>query len=202
MAWTSAQGATAAMTVVDGVTGLPIAGATVVSAGAERVTANDGTFMMPMDGPDGGIAMTVRAPGYARLETVANGTTPRAIALAPLLAEEAARMGFDEVQFDYLRFPDAPGLRFSETNTSARRVAAITGFLSAARDRLRHYNIYLSADIFGYVCWNLDDTAIGQQLETLVVLSTTFHRCCIRPVSPSGWRRSGATSHPSRRGLP
>jgi len=83
------------------------------------------------------------------------------------LAEEAARMGFDEIQFDYLRFPDAGGLRFSRPNTQDNRVAAITGFLRAARARLARYNVYIAADIFGYVCWNLDDTAIGQQLESL-----------------------------------
>ncbi|AOK13868.1 putative glycoside hydrolase [Burkholderia vietnamiensis] len=83
------------------------------------------------------------------------------------IAEEAARMGFDEIQFDYLRFPDANGLRFAEPNTEANRVAAITGFLTGARERLRPYNLYLSADIFGYVCWNSDDTAIGQRLDAL-----------------------------------
>jgi hypothetical protein len=83
------------------------------------------------------------------------------------IAEEAARLGFDEIQFDYVRFPDAPGLAFSEPNTRANRTAAIAGFLTAARARLAPYNVFVSADIFGYVCWNLDDTAIGQQLETL-----------------------------------
>ncbi|KWZ39891.1 GTP-binding protein [Burkholderia savannae] len=82
------------------------------------------------------------------------------------VAEEAARMGFDEIQFDYLRFPDANGLRFGEANTEANRVAAITGFLAGARERLQPYNLYVSADIFGYVCWNFNDTAIGQRLET------------------------------------
>jgi hypothetical protein len=28
--------------------------------------------------------------------------------------------------------------------------------------------VFLAADIFGYVCWNLDDTGIGQMLERLV----------------------------------
>lgn len=83
------------------------------------------------------------------------------------VAEEAARLGFDEIQFDYLRFPDAPGLRFASPNTEPQRVAAITGFLSAANARLAPYNVYTSADIFGYVCWNLNDTMLGQQLETL-----------------------------------
>ncbi|AWV01427.1 GTP-binding protein [Burkholderia sp. JP2-270] len=83
------------------------------------------------------------------------------------VAEEAAKLGFDEIQFDYLRFPDANNLRFSEPNTEANRVAAITGFLAGARERLRPYNVYVSADIFGYVCWNEDDTHIGQQLGAL-----------------------------------
>ena len=83
------------------------------------------------------------------------------------VAEEAARMGFDEIQFDYVRFPDASGLRFALPNTRGNRTAAIVGFLQAARARLAPYNVFVSADIFGYVCWNLDDTAIGQQIEVL-----------------------------------
>ena len=83
------------------------------------------------------------------------------------VAVEAARLGFDEIQFDYVRFPDSAGLRFMQPNTRENRTAAITGFLLAARDALAPYNVFVSADIFGYVCWNLDDTAIGQQLETL-----------------------------------
>lgn len=83
------------------------------------------------------------------------------------VAEEAARMGFDEVQFDYVRFPDKSGLRFALPNTRANRTEAIVGFLQAARARLAPYNVFVSADIFGYVCWNLDDTAIGQQIELL-----------------------------------
>lgn len=83
------------------------------------------------------------------------------------VAEEAARMGFDEIQFDYVRFPDADGLRFALPNTRGNRTAAIVGFLQAARTRLAPYNVFVAADIFGYVCWNLDDTAIGQQIDML-----------------------------------
>lgn len=83
------------------------------------------------------------------------------------IAEEAAQLGFDEVQFDYVRFPDATGLVFGETNTEEHRVAAITGFLDAARTRLTRYNVSVAADIFGYVAWNANDTLIGQQLEAL-----------------------------------
>lgn len=84
------------------------------------------------------------------------------------LAEEAARLGFDEIQFDYLRFPDAPGLAFAEPSTAERRIAAIEDFLDAARRRLAPYNVFLAADVFGYVAWNANDTSIGQQLESIV----------------------------------
>ena len=84
------------------------------------------------------------------------------------IAIEAAQYGFDEIQFDYVRFPDASDPRFSMPNTEENRVKAISGFLMEAKKRLKPYNVFLSADIFGYVCWNLNDTLIGQKLEELI----------------------------------
>ncbi|HWR58865.1 MAG TPA: putative glycoside hydrolase [Thermodesulfovibrionales bacterium] len=85
------------------------------------------------------------------------------------VAIEAAQSGFDEIQFDYIRFPDAGGVAFSMPSTEENRVGAITGFLAEARKRLSLYNVFIAADIFGYVCWNLDDTKIGQRLDGLAV---------------------------------
>lgn len=83
------------------------------------------------------------------------------------VAEEAAAAGFDEIQFDYVRFPDAQGLVFAQATNEASRVEAITGFLREARRRLQPYNVFTAIDVFGYVCWNRDDTGIGQRLEDL-----------------------------------
>ncbi len=83
------------------------------------------------------------------------------------IALEAARLGFDEIQFDYVRFPDTPGLKFSKPTSMKSRLAAISGFLAEARRRLIPYNVFLAVNIFGYVAWNLDDTHIGQRLEEL-----------------------------------
>jgi hypothetical protein len=83
------------------------------------------------------------------------------------LAEEAAAMGFDEIQFDYVRFPDSRDAHFAQPNTEANRVAAIVGFLQAARQRLAPYNVFLAADTFGYTAWNANDTYIGQDLPAL-----------------------------------
>ena len=83
------------------------------------------------------------------------------------IAEDAAQAGFDEIQFDYVRFPDRKGIKFSVENTQANRVKAISGFLEAARTRLTPYNVFVSADIFGYVSWNDADIEIGQRVDAL-----------------------------------
>lgn len=84
------------------------------------------------------------------------------------IAVEAAQNGFDEIQFDYVRFPDKTGLKFSLPNTEENRVKTISGFLMEAKKRLAPYNVFLGADIFGYVAWNLNDTQIGQKIESIV----------------------------------
>lgn len=100
------------------------------------------------------------------------------------IAVEAAQQGFDEIQFDYIRFPDALPVQFSMPNTLENRVKAISGFLMEARKRLLPYNVFLSADIFGYVCWNLNDTSIGQTLESIAP-----HLDYLSPMLyPSGFR--------------
>jgi hypothetical protein len=83
------------------------------------------------------------------------------------IAVEAAQLGFDEIQFDYVRFPDRRGLKFAIANTQENRISHIEGFLTEAKKQLLPYNVFLAADIFGYVAWNLDDTQIGQKIDRL-----------------------------------
>lgn len=83
------------------------------------------------------------------------------------IAAETAAAGFDEIQFDYVRFPDRKGIKFSVENTQANRVKAISSFLEAARVRLISYNVFISADIFGYVSWHNADIDIGQRVDAL-----------------------------------
>jgi hypothetical protein len=83
------------------------------------------------------------------------------------IAVEAAKLGFDEIQFDYVRFPDSHSPRFSQPSTEEARVKAITDFLQEARSKLAPYNVFTAADVFGYICWNLNDTDIGQKLDPI-----------------------------------
>lgn len=79
------------------------------------------------------------------------------------LAERAARAGFPEVQFDYIRFADSNRLSWVSRK---KRYQLIEGFLREARSRLKKYGVKVSADVFGRVALNRNDK-IGQRLEGL-----------------------------------
>jgi len=83
------------------------------------------------------------------------------------IAEEAAKVGFDEINFDYIRFPAKTGLRFSKENTEENRVNAIETFLHAAQTRLQKYGVFISVDTYGNICWSQDDNGIGQKVSSL-----------------------------------
>lgn len=83
------------------------------------------------------------------------------------MAEEAAKVGFDEINFDYVRFPAKQGLCLLEENTQANRIKAIGRFLDQAQNKLRKYGVFISVDIYGNVCWSKDDNGIGQTIESL-----------------------------------
>lgn len=83
------------------------------------------------------------------------------------IAEEVARLGFDEINFDYIRFPAHRGLRYDRPDTRNNRVDAIDTFLREAQTRLHPLGVKVSVDIFGYVLWNRTDTRIGQILEKM-----------------------------------
>lgn len=87
------------------------------------------------------------------------------------LAVEAAQRGFDEVQFDYVRFPTDGAVRniaYSQpAGTAQARTEAIVGLLAKARAALAPYPTKLSADVFGYTTWYQDDFGIGQDLALM-----------------------------------
>ena len=84
------------------------------------------------------------------------------------IAKEAAEAGFDEIQFDYVRFPDSKRGVFAQAADGDSRTEAITGFLLAAHQALQPWNVFTAANIFGYVCWNENDTDIGQKIDHIV----------------------------------
>ena len=93
---------------------------------------------------------------------------PRAYAMA--LAEEACAAGVDEVQFDYVRFPDGGGeySRFDGPADAASRVATISAFLTDARSQLLPRGCATGADIFGWITNTPTDGGIGQHFESII----------------------------------
>ena len=89
------------------------------------------------------------------------------------LAEEACQLGFDEIQFDYVRFPsDGPisQLSFDELTSEdyysdaseQKRVETIAAFLEEAHSRLNPMGCAVAADIFAITLESTSDEGIGQ----------------------------------------
>ncbi|HIP15156.1 MAG TPA: GTP-binding protein [Sulfurimonas autotrophica] len=91
----------------------------------------------------------------------------RAHNYAIAIAEEAAKVGYDEINFDYIRFPAKKGLKFSKQNNLKNRIKAIEDFLDLAQERLRKYGVFISVDTYGNICWTKDDNGIGQTVSSL-----------------------------------
>lgn len=83
------------------------------------------------------------------------------------LAAEACELGFDEIQFDYIRYPSGQTAERSGQRdlTQEQRVATISGFLTKARDVLHPMGCAVSAAVFGIVVSMADDQGLGQRPE-------------------------------------
>ena len=83
------------------------------------------------------------------------------------LAEEACEIGFDEIMFDYVRYPAG---RTAEVSgqldmTEAERVSVVSGFLAEARSLLNPMGCGVSAAVFAIVVSSPDDQGLGQKPE-------------------------------------
>lgn len=84
------------------------------------------------------------------------------------VAQRAAELGFDEIQFDYVRYPtegNTSMCRFSQTHNKENAIKNIASFLDYARKRLSRYNVKISADVFGLTTGS--DMGIGQDLNLI-----------------------------------
>ncbi len=86
------------------------------------------------------------------------------------VAKEAAKKGFREIQFDYVRFPtdgDVENAIYPFANGKAKE-DVILEFLNYARAELKPYNVFISADVFGLTTLTLDDMGMGQKYEKII----------------------------------
>lgn len=92
---------------------------------------------------------------------------------AAQLAEEAVHMGFAEVQFDYVRFPDEPKARMARAIFPGRRNkepvrSAVARNLGVLRDRIKPLGVPYTIDVFGMTTNVTVDMGIGQVWEDLI----------------------------------
>jgi len=85
-----------------------------------------------------------------------------------LIAQDLIARGFDEIQFDYIRFPtdgiNISRIYFPHRAHNMSRVSALMSFLKYARKRI---DAPISLDIYGGNGWFRSGTFTGQDVETL-----------------------------------
>jgi hypothetical protein len=94
------------------------------------------------------------------------------------LALEAARFGFDEVQYDYVRFPsdgDLSTANFAGEYSEESRVSTIVEFLEMTQEQLRPTGVKLGADVFAIVAVYPEDQGIGQRLYDFTLVVDYIH---------------------------
>lgn len=95
------------------------------------------------------------------------------------IAKAADDMGFDEIQFDYVRFPigsDADAADYGVDMQTNTKQQAITGFLEYAMDELSDRDILVTADVFGTIIGS--DTDVQRTGQDYVKLAETIDVLC------------------------
>lgn len=83
------------------------------------------------------------------------------------LGKASYAVGFDEINYDYIRFPsdgDMSNIKFSRTGTTTK-AAVMKKFYAHLAKGMHEAGIPISADLFGMTTTNTDDLNIGQILE-------------------------------------
>jgi hypothetical protein len=93
------------------------------------------------------------------------------------LGRELVDLGFDEIQFDYIRFPSDGDL--SVTNYPLKpddltRTECIGKFLETAYRILKPTGVTISVDVFGLVAWKTKDFGVGQNIEVMAPYVDVF----------------------------
>lgn len=88
------------------------------------------------------------------------------------ISKQIIDLGFDELQFDYIRFPsdgDVENALYPAWDGKTPRHEVLKSFFAFLHEELKGYkpDIMLSADLFGYVAAQGEDLTIGQRLDDL-----------------------------------
>ncbi|MFH0838097.1 MAG: putative glycoside hydrolase [Patescibacteria group bacterium] len=87
-----------------------------------------------------------------------------------IITREIAKLGFDEIQYDYIRFPDEwhHNLDYYYNETTKERWEVINDFLKEAKKITDEFGIKLGVDVFGATVWgNIDWNLVGQYIPEI-----------------------------------
>jgi hypothetical protein len=115
------------------------------------------------------------------------------------LALEAGELGFDEIQFDYVRFPsdgDLTTADFGPDYSAEAREGAISGFVERASEQIRPTGTKLAADLFAMIALQDNDQGIGQRLSKLAPL-VDYICLMVYPSHYSEGNINSAPGHPN-----
>lgn len=85
------------------------------------------------------------------------------------IAKEAARLGFKEIQLDYVRFHESMNSERVQLDPNQSKAEIITEFITYMSEELKDYNVYLSADVFGAIITSKrDGESVGQDYRQMV----------------------------------
>jgi hypothetical protein len=91
--------------------------------------------------------------------------------IAITLGREVYARGFDEVQFDYVRFPSDGAIHAAQYpvyDGQEDKNVVMRRFFERVGGTLRAEGIPVSFDVFGMTCWKEDGFGIGQRLQDIV----------------------------------
>ena len=94
------------------------------------------------------------------------------------LAGELAAMGFDEIQYDYIRFPsdgDLTTADFGPDYSEEARRGAIAGAVALGAERVHANGARFAIDLFPIIALQGNDQGIGQTLQDLVPLADSVN---------------------------
>ncbi|MEA1902077.1 MAG: putative glycoside hydrolase [Actinomycetota bacterium] len=146
---------------------------------------------------------TTDAPFSSRGQYFLDPTDPDARAFGIELAAEACAAGLDEIQFDYVRFPDVPvetraTMRFDEELTDEVRLSTIPAFLSEAVNVLHPMGCAVAADVFGFLTTDTSDGYIGQTWEDIANIVDVVSPMVYPSHYGPGWfQKENPNDHPA-----
>jgi len=107
------------------------------------------------------------------------------------LAKESYKIGFDEINLDYIRFPSDGNMNdisyaYYKPSQETKH-QAVRDFFAGMHERLKDLGAPISVDLFGMTCTNTDDLGIGQVLEDALPYFDFVAPMVYPSHYPAGW---------------